>query len=194
MALDPLATTADLIARGIEVTDVTAANTFLQSASDEVRNAAGVPISRETFTIEIPGGCDQWLHLPGQPVVSVSLVEIDGDAVTDFKLVGGHLWRRLGWQTWEPVTVTVALTGGLSEIPSDIVDLVCAMTGHALDEADEGGYASRGDESSERIDDYSVQFTGTEKTRLAGPMELPEATRQRLRARFGGTTDLVTSR
>lgn len=198
MALDPLATTADLTARGIDwespAEDVRV-DTFLQSASDEVRNAAGVPISRETFTIEIPGGCDQWLHLPGQPVVSVSLVEIDDDAVTDYKLVGGHLWRRIGWQaTWEPVTVTVALTGGLTEIPTDIVDLVCAMVGRALGLADEGGYADRGDVTSERIDDYSVQFAGTAQSRLAGPMELPDATRQRLRARFGGGAALVTSR
>lgn len=207
MALTPLATTADLTARGIETSETGKVDAFLQSASDEIRHAAGVPITQETVTIEIPGVCDQWLHLPGQPVTSVSSVEIDGEAVTDYKLVGGHLWRRKGWQdastdsaffgvvwAWEPVNVTVALTGGLTEVPTDIVDLVCAMVGHALAESDDGGYASRGDLTSARIDDYSEQYAGTATTKLAGPMELPEATRQRLRARFGGNAGLVRSR
>lgn len=207
MAFAPLATTADLTARGIDTSETGKVDAFLQSASDEVRRAAGVPISRETLTIEIPGVSSQWLHLPVQPVTSVSSVEIDGEAITDHKLVGGHLWRQQGWMdaassalffgvawTWEPVNVTVALTGGLTEVPTDIVDLVCAMVGHALAEADDGGYASRGDLTSARIDDYSEQYAGTAESKLAGPMELPEATRQRLRARFGGNAGLVRSR
>lgn len=199
MAFDPLATTADLTNRDIEwesPAEDTKVDEFLQSASDEIRDAAGVPISRETFSIEIPGTCEQWLTLPAQPVVSVANIELDGEAITDHKLVGGHLWRLLGWQPtwWEPSNVSVEITGGLTEIPTDIVDLACAMVGNALAEAADGGYASRGDETSERIDDYSVQYAGTAETKLAGPMELPEATRLRLRARFGGTAALVTSR
>ncbi|MFW6092225.1 MAG: hypothetical protein ACODAF_10080 [Actinomycetota bacterium] len=195
MALDPLATTADLTARGIEF-DETRAEEFLDSASAEVRNAAGVPILEATFTVKLPGVCDQWLHLPGQPVTEVTSVEIDGESVDDWKLIGGHLWREDGWQDewWEPSEVTATITGGLAEVPRDIVDLVCSMVGLALDRASGGGYASRGDQVAARIDDYSEQYDASSGGRKAGPMELPEATRQRLRNRFGGGAALVRSR
>lgn len=188
MALSDLATVADLAARKIDLTDNSdAAAAFLASASAEVRSAAGVPITRETFTVTKGGTSGQWLTLPGQPVVAVTDVKIDDQPVTDWKLVDGRLWRASGWQTSgaAPSNVTATITGGLPDAPTDIVDLVCAMVGFALSRA-EGGYASRGDQIAESIDDHSEQFESSAQGRLAGPMELPEATRRRLRARFGG--------
>lgn len=194
MALPDLATVADLAARNIDSNptgvDILA---LLGSASDEVRSAAGVPISRATWTATIPGVPDQWLSLPGQPVVSVSDVEIDGSEVTGWKLVGGDLWRESGWQPLcEPSNVTATITGGLVTVPRDIVDLVCSMVGFAANQAVDG-YATRGDLISARVDDYSEQYqSGGERT--AGPMELPEATRCRLRSRFGGGAGVVKIR
>lgn len=197
MALNDLATVADLSQRGIDVSDSDKAFAFLASAQDAVRDAAGVPITRETFTVTIPAVSDQWLMLPGQPVVSVEDVLIDADPVTDWKLVGGQLWRREGWEPTfgEPSNVTVTITGGLLDVPKDIVDLVCALTGMALNLAKGGEYASRGDLAGFRIDDYSEQY-GNFSTgdRMAGPIELPKSTRDRLRARFGGGADLVRSK
>jgi hypothetical protein len=194
VALPDLATAADLTARGIDINpsgvDV---NALLAAASAEVRSAAGVPISRTTWTMTIPGVCGEWLRLPGQPVVSVAAVAIDGNTVTDWKLVGGHLWRECGWQrTHTPVNVTATVTGGLVEVPKDIVDLTCSLVGTGIAAA-EDGYESKAGKAYESIDDYRVGYEqGPGQT--AGIMELPEATRVRLRARFGGGAGLVTSR
>ncbi|MFM9815823.1 hypothetical protein ACKI16_46040, partial [Streptomyces scabiei] len=89
MALDPLATVADLEARGLTVdpSETTVVETFLAEASAAVREAAGVPISQTVSTVALEGPDNsQWLTLPGPPILSVSAVEIDGVAVTDWRL------------------------------------------------------------------------------------------------------------
>lgn len=195
MALQDLATVADLTARGIDGAAQGAA-VFLAAAQSAVRDAAGVPITRETFTVTIPGRPDEWLPLPGQPVVIVTTVLIDSTPVTDWKLVGGKLWRRCGWELrfGEPSTVTATITGGLAAAPADIVDLVCALVGMALGKVTAGDYSSRGDLTGLRLDDYSEQYGNySAGDRLSGPLELPKATRDRLQARFGGGVDLLRS-
>lgn len=192
--MQDLATVADLTARGVD-TSGTVWLDFLAAAQSEVRDAAGVPITRETFTAMLPGRCEQWLRLPGQPVVSVSTVLLDSTAVTDWKLVGGDLWRCDGWlaRIDQPSVVTVTVTGGLLVVPPDIVDLVCSLVGLAVSNAAGGTYASRGDLTQMRIDDYSEGYASS-SARTAGPLELPKATRDRLRARFGGGADVLRSR
>lgn len=194
MALNDLATPADLTARGIDPNpsgvDVTA---LLAAASGVIRDAAGVPISRATWTMIVPGAREQWLRLPGQPIVSVASVLIDDDEVTDSKLVGGNLWRESGWQpTCTPVNVTVTVAGGLLVIPADIVDLACSLVGMGIAAA-EDGYESKAGKAYESIDDYRVGYDQT-ASQTAGVMELPTATRIRLRARFGGSAGMVTTR
>ncbi|RSN65422.1 hypothetical protein DMH01_03325 [Amycolatopsis sp. WAC 04182] len=194
MALQDIATVADLTARNITVPAGVEAGEFLAAAQDAVRDAAGVPITRETFTVTIGGRADQWLDLPGQPVVVVADVELDAVAVTDWKLVDGRLWRRDGWEAIDaPSNVTLTITGGLITPPKDIVDLVCSLAGLGMSLAGDGEYASRGDQIGMRIDDYSEQYASGSGDRTAGPLELPELTRDRLRARFGGSVALVRS-
>lgn len=189
MALPDLATTADLTARGMDATD---ADAFLASASAAIRDAAGVPITRGTFTVKLTGFPDRPLRLPAQPIVSVDSVEIDGTAVTDWKLVSGRLWRRCGWARChdEPSTITVTQTCGLTEVPADIVDLACSLVGLARKMAASGEYASRGDLVGVRIDDYGENYSQAIR-QLAGPLELPDGTRARLRARFGGGATVI---
>jgi hypothetical protein len=196
VALTDLATVADLTARGIDTTDTAKVSAFLAAASAAVRDAAGVPITRTTFTATIAGRLDEWLPLPGQPVTEVADVLIDDAAVADWKLVGGQLWRCRGWQChhWAPSAVTLTITGGLATVPADIVDLVCALVGMSLARAEGGEYSSRGDLIQQRIDDYSEGYESSAGTRTAGPLELPELTRQRLRARFGGGVAVLRSR
>jgi len=196
VALQELATVADLEARGITPPDDVDAASFLDSAAAAVRNAAGVPITRETVTVTIPGTDEVYLDLPCQPVVSVADVLLDDTPVSDWKLVGGRLWRRFGWEAvcGEPSNVTLAITGGLLEVDKDIVDLVCSMAAYGMNLAAGGDYATQGDLVSVSIDDYTEQHGNyAAKDRLAGPMELPEATRERLRARFGGSVTSVRS-
>lgn len=197
MALQDIATVADLTARNVAVPAGVDAGSFLEAAQDAVRDAAGVPITRETFTVTIGGRPDEWLPLPGQPVVSVTGVLIDGAAVTDWKLVDGQLWRADGWQTRcdEPSNVTATITGGLAAPPKDIVDLVCSLAGLGMSKAASGEYASVGDLVSVSIDDFTEQHGNYgAKDRRAGPLELPPATRDWLAARFGGGAEFVRLR
>lgn len=197
MALAALATLADLAARGLTVSaeEETIAETYLDVASTAVRDGAGVPISQTTSTVSLEGPATQWLTLPGPPIISVAAVEIDGEAVTDFKLRSHRLWRRDGWSpTCDPSEVDVTQTHGLATVPSDIVDLVCRIAATALADyrADsEGAGLAAGDIRAERIGDYSVTYGDAG---LITTMELPDYLRERLEARFGGGAALLRSR
>lgn len=196
MALQELATVADLEERNIAVPDGVEPSTFLASAAAAVRDAAGVPITRETVTVTVPGTDGVYLDLPCPPVVSVADVLLDDTPVSDWKLVGGRLWRRAGWEAvcGEPSNVTLTITGGLLDVDKDVVDLVCSLAAYGMNLAAGGEYATAGDLVSVSIDDYTEQHGNyAAGDRLAGPMELPEATRDRLRARFGGSVTSVRS-
>ena len=193
MALTPLATAADLDARGIDTSDTDLIDALLSAASSAIRDAAGVPITETTATVSLPSPPDRRLSLP-TPVRSVDSVTIDGDDVDDWSLVGDSLWRSRPWQRPGaiPVVVTVSLTFGLPETPADIVDLVCNLVAAGVAHA-EGGYESSAGKISERIDDYSVQYAQGENASVS-PMELPSRTRRMLARRFGGTAAMVVTR
>lgn len=209
MALAALATSADLAARSVDITNTGLVTAMLAAASASVRDAAGCPITTVTSTVTVPGTQDNYLQLPGGPVTNVGAVLLDGTTVTDFNQVGDQLFRLSGWQaldylpsmitmigwqetTYKPSVVTVTYTHGLAAAPDDIVDLVCSLAaaGMALAAA---GYHARGDVVSERVDDYQVTYPSGPDS-VAGPMELPQATRDRLRARFTGQTAVVEMR
>lgn len=198
MALQPLATVADLEARGLTVDPAETAivGTYLAEASTAVREAAGVPISQATSTVDLEGPDDsQWLTLPGPPIQAVTAVEIDGQAVTDWRLRSHRLWRAGGWSTGQgPSEVTVTQTHGLPTVPDDIVGIVCriaaAVLVHYRAQPGGEGLAAK-DIRSERIGDYAVQYgDGGRITEI----ELPEYLREQLAARFGGGITLVRSR
>jgi hypothetical protein len=201
MALDPLATVADLTARGVTLdpAEVDFVNVTLASASAVVRDAADSPISGTTSTVTLPGDLDQWLRLPGLPVRSVSAVSLDGWVVQpgDWKLRSGSLWRASGWQSGaEPSEVTVTYVHGLPEVPADIVDLVCRMTGQALlaFRENDDALAALADKplSQERIGDWSATYAHAPAFSV---MELPEVVRRGLASRFGnGTARTVRTR
>jgi hypothetical protein len=199
VALQPLATVADLTARGMTVAEPETAlvGVYLEVASAAVREAAGVPISETTSTVTLEGEDSQWLSLPGPPVQSVQAVTVDGRAldVTDYRLRSGRLWLARGWSySYAPAEVTVTYTHGLPEVPADIVDLVCRIAAATLiayrSQPDGEGLAAK-DVRSERIGDYSVQYgDGGRITEV----ELPEYLREQLAARFGGGATVVRSR
>lgn len=199
MTLEPLATVADLVARGVTVAESETApvTTYLGVASSLVRDAAGTPITETTSTVVLEGGHDKRLRLPGSPIRSVSVVGIDGTAVTDYKLASGALWRELGWHAahWtangfrsrdEPSEVTVTYLHGLPAVPDDIVDMVCRLAGQALSQFRSGDPLARMIES-ERIGDYQVKYSGVE----TGILSLSDAQRSRLAARFGAAPGML---
>jgi hypothetical protein len=192
MAIAPLATIADLTARGVTVdpSETTVVNTYLEVASTIVRDAAGCPISEVISTVTLEGVAATRLFLPGQPVTAVSDVEIDGVAVTDYRLTNGTLWRSQGWTgLCEPAAVTLTMTHGLDPVPADIVDLVCRMAAQAL-LAFRGGDPAPRQVSSERIGDYSVTYADTE----SGVMSLTTYQANKLAARFGNGAGMVKLR
>ncbi|MGI5347049.1 hypothetical protein ACQEU8_02500 [Streptomyces sp. CA-250714] len=187
MALSPLATVADMEARGVTISpaETAVANTFLATASATVREAAKASISRATSTITLPGTANQYLPLPSQPVAAVSGVKLDGEAVSDWQLSYGALWRSCGWRRCEPSEVEVTYTHGLPEVPADIVDLVCRLAARALvafrEDPAAGGLADR-TPMQERIGDWSATYGYRE---YFSETELPEYKRAQLAARFG---------
>lgn len=197
MALDPLATVADLTARGLAVDESETAivTVYLDVASAAVREAAGCPISQTTSTITLMGEADQWLTLPAPPITAVTHVEVDGVPVADWRLRNHRLWRAAGWTAGSyPSEVEVAQTHGLPDVPSDIVDLVCRIAAAALMayRADEDGAGLAAEDiRSERIGDYAVTYGDSG---LITKMELPDYLRERLAARFGGGFALLRSR
>ncbi|ADE43453.1 head-tail adaptor [Streptomyces phage phiSASD1] len=195
MALAPLATVADLEARGVTVAAEEAVflAATLDSASTVVREAAGSPISEATSTVELEGETGSRLRLPGLPVRSVSEVLLDGVPVTGWRLRSGALWREAGWSHGcGPSAVSVTYVHGLPEVPADIVDLVCRMAGQALlsFRENEDALSALADKplAQERIGDWSATYAFAPEFSV---MEIPEKMRRRLAARFGGTIAAV---
>ena len=113
MALPSLASPSDATEWGFDVSAVS-----LKRASARIRGYRGQQITAGTSTITARGPV---FRLPQRPVVSVqSVVDEDGDAV-DFKLAGSVLTvDYLG-------VVTVAYTHGYTELPEELVELVCQV-------------------------------------------------------------------
>lgn len=184
MALDDLADVTDL---PVGTTGNTAR--ALKVASAAVRDAAGVPISEVTATITVDAGPGHILRIPG-PIRSVDTVTFDGVEITDYLTVGTGLWRECGWGL-SPVPVVVTYTFGLTEVPDDVIDLVCQLALAWLQHQAGGGGSTAGLKSV-KIDDASESYTD-ESAGQVSPVFIPEATRTWLAQRFGGGADVVVA-
>jgi hypothetical protein len=200
----PLATGADLVARGI--TPDATSPAFLDEASAVVREAAGCPISLETITVDLfPDWEDRYLRLPVQPVVSVTTITVDGISIPTWIYRNGGLylpqWKSYLEQfgvhydaiRYLPPTVTVTYVSGLATVPADIVGLVCSLASAAMAAAAEGNLGRDPRVTSEAIDDYRATFRSDAQA-PATVIELPEGTRRKLAARFGNGAGVVTFR
>ncbi len=162
------------------------AEKLLQSVSASIRSAAGQPISSGTYTVTIPSEASRKLDLPTRPVTGVSSVTLDGEAIKDWTLLGNVLYREGMWHTpgQVPVPVTVTFTAGYNPVPEDIVRLVCSFVSAGLVQDEAGGPGAHRDMAYERIDDAQVGYRqGTDE--VVDATELPKATKDALRARFG---------
>jgi hypothetical protein len=200
--LAPLATPADLDDRNITVPDGMFAPAILASASTAVRDAAGCPISQTTSTVTLIADDRCGIDLPGVPVTAVASVAVEGVTVAASTLTNGCWsagWRLSGDRLLfrdvrmvEPATITVTYTHGLAVVPADIVDLVCGMVSIAAAAGADYGLGSRS--KSIRLGDYAETTETPAGTESPSPMALPERTRERLRARFGGSAVLIRTR
>lgn len=197
-----LATTDDLDARGVVVPDTMDAEALLAAATAEVRDAAGCLISEAESTVDLisDGTCD--LALPAGPVTAVTSVAVEGVIVPQATFTNGYWsdgWRKSGNRILfrgvrivEPATITVTYTHGLATVPADIVDLVCGMVSIAAAAGADYGTGARS--HGIKLGDYAETFETPPGTESPSPMALPDRTRLRLRARFGGSAALLRTR
>lgn len=186
MALDSLAAVADLPEAWQGHYD---AERALGVASSAIRDAAGSAIGVLTSVVTVTSSTSQLLRLPG-PVTAVTAVEIDGVAVTDYRVLPEGLWRHCGWDNGcGPVVVEVSLTHGLAEVPPDIVDL-CAQLAAAWLQHNESGGGSTAGLTSVKLDDAAETYSD-ESSGQVSPVYIPESTRNWLAARFGGGVAVV---
>lgn len=182
MALDPLATVADLEARGVTSDD---AELALAVASSLIREAAGVPISAVDATvIAVAPVRGTIVSLPG-PVSEVSEVLLDGTEIeaTEYRNLGNGLWRGQGWGC-EPAPVSVTATFGLETVPEDIVELTCTLAKAWIDHKTAGSGSTAGVKAA-RLDDAAETYTDEAAGQLSAVF-LPKETRDWLSARFSG--------
>ncbi len=155
---------------------------LLDAVSDAIRDAAGAPVVSTTATVCVPGSTSTWLDLPG-PIRSVASVTVDETvlAADDYRVWPDRLWCRTGWGGPE-VPVTITYTAGATVVPADVVQLACELV--ALAAASEGVDPRI---QSEGVDDYRVTY----RDGHVSAVELPDATRTSLRARFSGGVSTV---
>ncbi|MGP9034598.1 hypothetical protein ACT17S_16225 [Glutamicibacter mysorens] len=164
------------------------AGMLIESASDEVIDAAGSPILSTRSVVDLPALRARILRLPGLPVTAVHAVSIAGTPVADWQRINTGLYRASGWSEGSLEIVTVDYTHGLPALPADIKDIVCRMVISGLLNASEGadGFAlDNGRLSSVSIDDYKESYATGDTVDAITEMSLPQRTRERLAKRFG---------
>lgn len=112
-------------------TETVKALTLIEAASAQVDTWC----NRFTFqrivndTVRLHGIHGDRLELPGRPIETVTSVTVDGDAVTDWMLVGDVLWRA-GW-SGTSVPVEVVYTHGYDGAPADVKAVVAQAAARA---------------------------------------------------------------
>ena len=189
MTLAPLATVGDLADRNITVPASMNAAAVLASASSAVRDAAGCLITAATSTITLIAEDWRELELPFGPVSAVDEVFAAGVPVAGWTKLGDTLLMPPRWTRYLPIEVTVTYTHGYPQIPADLVDLVCAITAQVF--LTDGDYGSGSVRTNIRLGDYSESFRLPAGADSPSPVELPDTTRERLRARFGSAAGVL---
>lgn len=194
MALEPLATPADLAARlGVTVwTDplvLAQVEANLADASAEIRAIVGQPITRMTSTVELYADRPCRVDLPAWPVVSIASVVRGGIEVDP---TAYHVrFRTLRFSVCKGEAVTVTYTHGWEEIPGDLVLWTCVLAASMKSGTEATGalgLTAGVGTKSEAIDDYQVTLSGPESSGgdPATGLTLPESIATRLRNAYGG--------
>lgn len=167
------------------VSGLTIAGTSLEDRAEAlIELASGVVTERLGQGVELveddvqtlQGQPGERLSLPSRPVVDVSAVEINGDAVVDYYVETdrGSLWREVGWGDMDDV-IEVTYSHGFAEIPSTLALIVARMVSRALTIADNVTQQTTGP--------FSVSFADTEAMELTEAMG---ATLDRFARELGG--------
>jgi hypothetical protein len=188
---DQLVTLSELAAFLQKPVDNSTGTLLIELATAKVQAAAGQRLVAATSTFVIDVGmwqCDEYLTLPQLPVRSVAAVEIDGVAITDWRLSSQQLWRLYGWNTNPTAPTQVTATGVAHgylagaqalELARGYVLALCAMP------YETAGAAVK----SESIDDYRVTYADADAA-----MHVTDAMRDQLIAAYGTSAYVTTSR
>lgn len=186
---DQLVTPSELASFLQQDVDTATATLLIEMATGKVQAAAGQRLIEATSTflidVDVCSPWTPWLELPQRPVQSVTSVEIDGEAVTDWYLRSQRLWRLNGWNVnaSAPSQVTVVATCGYPSGAQYLQlarDMCLALAG--------AGYGNPSGASTEQIDDYRVSYTEAHAR-----MQVTPAMRDLLRDAYGVTAFVTSS-
>jgi hypothetical protein len=174
---DQLASPSDLASLLQKDVDTASATLAIEVCTAVVQAAADgqriVQVVGDTATVT--GTTEQWLRLPQWPVTAVSLVALDGTALTaglpgsgasTYRLVGDRLYRGSGWQTYcgEPSTVSFTFTHGYAT-----GDQRLQLGRGAVLSLGRGLFENPSGVISEKIDDYAVAYAAADAALDASP-------------------------
>ena len=190
MAVEPLATVADLATYGIDDSNRDLAEALLASVSDEVRDAAGCPIVKTVSTATFSTEASRRIELPARPVRSVSDVSLNGESLTagtDYVVRGDCLWRTDGraWHRYGdiPGELEVTFEHGYDQVPEDIVRMVCMYVAAGIAASKDQFEGHRGLQYR-GVDDYREGYlAGSDE--VVDEASLTDRTKADLAARFG---------
>lgn len=191
---DQLATPEQLASALQQSLDRATADVWLNACTAVVQEAADnqriLQVVDDPFTIM--GLTSRWLALPQIPVTAVSLITLDGTAltavspggaVTGYRRVGNKLWRSAGWQTYaeEPSQV-----GGLCTHGYAVGDQNLEFARGAVLSIARLAYDNPSGAQSEKIDDYAIAYE-----KAAAVMEASPNLRRSLAKKYGRRGGLV---
>ena len=202
------ASTSDLatrLGRSFTAAETAQAAAILDDATAYLQSQIGQLVEAGEATVTIPvDPCDRRIRLPQWPVRSVDSVLVNGCEVTDFEIRDGFLSRVAGWPAalstdpsslvlsaygYEFCAVTITFSYGLAVVPPELVSWACVLAAGVIGQVTRSGALSAAGVSSERVDDYAVNYeTGSM------PMSLPERVLDGLRASYGGGGHVSSSR
>jgi hypothetical protein len=185
-ALIPFAAVADLSAALGIAAPASGSVAYLQmadalsDASDELRDIIGQVINYGTSTVKVmasPGGI---VRLPAVPVVGISSVTLDGEAVDYEQLDSASLLVPV----CRSVLVTVTYTHGWAEVPGVLRKWCKVLAAASIAAAKSGNLGLAGGIASVGVDDGRVTWaTGAGENGVG--VAVPEAVAVKLRATYG---------
>lgn len=174
---------ATRLGRSFSSSETSQANALLADATAYLQAEIGQLIESDSLTFtDTVDPAQTRIRLPQWPVRSVTSVEFNGTAISDYEVKDGYLFRRCGWPSslnasYSDVEVTYEY--GIVDIPADLQMWCCVLAAGAMAQAARGSLGSAG-VASERIDDYAVNYeTGSTA------FHLPQHVLDRLRATYG---------
>jgi hypothetical protein len=142
----PLATVPDLEVRLGQTLDANRAAALLDDASAKIRSYTGRTFTQATSSVTVDICCNK-ATLPDGPVLSITSVTVDGQAVS-YTRVGRKLTIIGGY-----LSAVVVYVHGYAEVPADIRAVVCQIAGRAY-----GANAQDSAVQTESLGSYAVGF------------------------------------